>query len=305
MDIQIIKRDGTMVPYIKEKIMSAISRANMEVDEPDRLLNKEIKNIEDFIFLHASRRFKNGDPMHVEEIQDMVQSRIIHLDKAKLAETYTTYRYKRALIRKSNSTDESILSLIDLTNEEVMRENSNKAAHIASTQRDLMAGETSKDVTFRMLLPNDVSEAHKEGILHFHDSDYFIQKIHNCCLINLEDMLQNGTVINGTMIEKPHSFATACNIATQIMAVVASGQYGGQSVSLAHLAPFVDVSRQKIRKTVIEEVGYTLGSVSEMVPSERVSDIINKIVEDRLREEVKKGVQTIQYQINTLNTSNG
>lgn len=228
MDIQIIKRDGTVVPYTSEKIISAISRANMEVEESDKLTDREIKNIEEFIFLHASRRFKNSDPMHVEEIQDMVQSRIIHLDKAKLAETYITYRYKRALIRKANSTDESILSLIDLTNEEVMRENSNKAAHIASTQRDLIAGEVSKDVSLRLLLPEDVVSAHKEGIAHVHDLDYLIQKIFNCCLINLEDMLQNGTVINGTMIEKPHSFATACNIATQIMAVVASGQYGKQ-----------------------------------------------------------------------------
>ena len=235
--------------------------------------------------------------LSVEEIQDMVEDQIMNQRAFDVARRYITYRYRRALVRKSNTTDEQILSLIECNNEEVKQENSNKNPTVNSVQRDYMAGEVSKDITKRLLLPPDIVNAHEQGVIHFHDADYFAQHMHNCDLVNLEDMLQNGTVISGTLIEKPHSFSTACNIATQIIAQVASCQYGGQSISLTHLAPFVDVSRQKIRRQVAEE----LHSIREAV----TEDEISAITEKRLREEVKNGVQMIQYQVVTLMTTNG
>ena len=235
--------------------------------------------------------------LSVEEIQDLVEDQIMAHGAFEVAKNYITYRYTRTLVRKSNTTDEKILSLIESNNEEVKQENSNKNPTVNAVQRDYMAGEVSKDLTARVLLPQDIVEAHNEGIIHFHDADYFAQHMHNCDLVNLEDMLQNGTVISGTLIEKPHSFSTACNIATQIIAQIASNQYGGQSISLTHLAPFVDVSRQKIRRTVLEEIK-SFG----VQPSE---ETISKVVETRLRDEIRRGVQTIQYQVVTLMTTNG
>lgn len=294
--MRIIKRNGTEVEFDIQKIITAITKANNSVEKvQDRISNEEqIRSIAETI-THKCEEM--GQIPDVELIQDMVEHEIAKAGYYEVAKSYITYRYKRSLVRESNTTDERILSLIDLENEEAKQENSNKNPIINSTQRDYIAGEVSRDLTNRLLLPKHVVDAHKEGIIHFHDSDYFAQHMYNCCLVNLEDMLQNGTVISGTMIERPHSFATACNIATQIAAQVASNQYGGQSMSLTHLAPFVDVSRQKIRKTLIED--------NKASGVEMTDEAINLITERRLREEIKKGVQTIQYQIVTLLTTNG
>ena len=291
--MKIIKRNGEEAAFDKMKIVAAIGKANREAAPEDRLTYWQIKEIADGVTEKAEklRRAPN-----VEEIQDLVEDSIMALGKYALARKYITYRYARALVRRSNTTDGQILSLIESNNEEVMQENSNKNPTVNSVQRDYMAGEVSRDLTERVLLPADIVQAHKEGIIHFHDSDYFAQHMHNCDLVNLEDMLQNGTVISGTMIERPHSFSTACNIATQIIAQVASNQYGGQSISLTHLAPFVQVSRERIRKEVDEELRL-LGADNPEAASE--------ITEKRLREEIRRGVQTIQYQVVTLLTTNG
>lgn len=291
---RVIKRNGQEVAFDGHKIINAIAAANREVSELHQMNDFQIRAVADTIaktvnnMLHA---------VNVEDIQDMVERGIMEMRAYEVAQKYVRYRYKREISRKSNTTDNGILSLIDLSNEEVKQENSNKNPVINSTQRDYMAGEVSKDLTERLLLPEEIVKAHKEGIIHFHDSDYFAQREHNCDLINLEDMLQNGTVISQTMIEKPHSFFTACNVTTQIVAQVASNQYGGQSFTLSHLAPFVDVSRQKIRKQVIEERKECGESLDDAV--------IDKIVKHRLAEEVKSGIQTIQYQLITLMTCNG
>ncbi len=290
--MKIIKRNGAEVSFDIQKIISAIRKANNEVSVDNRLTEEQISLIADKVTALA------GDlnrAVSVEEIQDFVENQIMDQKAFAVARKYITYRYSRALVRKANTTDERILTLIECNNEEVKQENSNKNPTVNSVQRDYMAGEVSKDLTKRLLLPPDIVEAHEEGIIHFHDADYYAQHMHNCDLVNLEDMLQNGTVISGTLIEKPHSFSTACNIATQIIAQVASNQYGGQSISLTHLAPFVDISRQKIRAEVAEE----LADVAVM------EDTINRIAEKRLREEIKKGIQTIQYQVVTLLTTNG
>lgn len=292
--MKIIKRSGEEQTFDINKIINAVSKANLSVDEKYRITDEQInaiaKNIEEHC--RKTKRIEN-----VEEVQDMVENEIMKLSAFELARSYITYRYQRALVRKNNTTDKQILSLIDCNNEEVKQENSNKNPTINSVQRDYMAGEVSKDLCERFLVPEDVWTAHKEGLIHFHDSDYFAQRMHNCDLVNLEDMLQNGTVISGTMIEKPHSFSTACNIATQIIAQVASNQYGGQSITLTHLAPFVDISRKKIRKSTVEEFE-TLGI--------KVSDEqLNTIVENKVREEINRGIQTIQYQVVTLMTTNG
>lgn len=291
--MKIIKRSGQEVAFDIEKIENAIKKANDEVSMQDRLTKKQIVSI-------AARVQDKCKSMtravNVEEIQDMVEDQLMDAKKFPLARKYITYRYTRSMARVSNTTDDKILSLIECNNEEVKQENSNKNPTVNSVQRDYMAGEVSKDITNRILLPPDIVRAHNEGIIHFHDADYFAQHMHNCDLVNLEDMLQNGTVISGTMIERPHSFSTACNIATQIIAQVASNQYGGQSISLTHLAPFVDVSRQKIRKDVAEELA--AANITD-------EELINKISEKRLREEVRKGVQMIQYQVVTLLTTNG
>lgn len=293
--MNVIKRSGKEVTFDDSKIYNAIVKANESIDERRyRLSTDEINQIVENV-LHSANVL--GRAVSVEEIQDYVEEEIMKHGKYKVAKSYITYRYKHELIRKSNTTDEYILSLIDGQNEEVKQENSNKNPTVNSVQRDYMAGEVSKDVTNRFLLPEDIKDAHKNGLIHFHDADYFAQRMHNCDLVNLEDMLQNGTVISQTLIEKPHSFSTACNIATQIIAQVASSQYGGQSISLAHLAPFVDISRKKIRKEVIEEYEKIGVSVSEKA--------IDEVVEDRLRNEVERGVQTIQYQVVTLMTTNG
>ena len=290
----VIKRNGAEVDFDIDKIVSAVSKANDSVGEEARLTPLQIRRIAEFVELSC---LKMNRAPSVEEIQDLVEYQIMAHGAYEVAKHYVTYRYTRSLVRRSNTTDEKILSLIECCNEEAKQENSNKNPVVNSTQRDYMAGEVSRDLSERLLLPPDIVEAHKEGIIHFHDSDYYAQHMHNCDLVNLEDMLNNGTVITGTLIERPHSFSTACNIATQIIAQVASNQYGGQSISLTHLAPFVDVSRQKIRKVVqaeMEAVGAT--------PSE---EKLNQIVEGRLREEIRKGVQTIQYQVVTLLTTNG
>ena len=292
--MKIIKRNGSEVAFDLQKIINAIKAANKEVPPDERLSKREVK--------FASRNVKDqcaaaGHTVTVEEIQDLVEDQLMALDHFSVARKYIIYRYVQNLKRHKNTTDDKILSLIESNNEEVKQENSNKNPSVVSVQRDYMAGEVSKDLTMRELLPSEVVTAHDEGIIHFHDADYYAQHMHNCDLVNLEDMLQNGTVISGTMIEKPHSFSTACNIATQIIAQVASCQYGGQSISLAHLAPFVDVSRKKIRRQVYVELE-TIGAR----PEERV---INQIVEKRLRDEVARGVQTIQYQVVTLMTTNG
>ena len=291
---KVIKRNGEEVGFDLEKIENAIRAANEEVDNIYKLNEFQVRAIADDI---AGQVKKSTHAIHVEDIQDMVETGIMGMRGYEVAQKYVRYRYKRELARKSNTTDNGILALIDNINEEVNQENSNKNPVINSTQRDYMAGEVSKDLSKRVLLPEEVVEAHEQGIIHFHDSDYFAQKEHNCDLINLEDMLQNGTVISETMIEKPHSFFTACNVTTQIVAQVASNQYGGQSFTLSHLAPFVDVSRQKLRKSVIEE----------RIESGEVLDdaIIDKITERRLRTEVQSGIQTIQYQLITLMTCNG
>lgn len=290
----VIKRNGEKVPFDSHKIYDAVLKAFNEVFPTHCDSNKVNSKL---VATRVCERIVE-DVMSVEDIQDIVEDVLMGYDKA-VAKAYITYRYKRELSRKSHSTDDEILSIIDYTNEEVKEENSNKNPRIIPTQRDYIAGTVSKDLTQRVFLPKDIVDAHNEGILHFHDSDYFIQKCFNCDLINLEDMLQNGTVISGTMIEKPHSFATACTIATQIIAQVASSQYGGQSISVSHLAPFVQVSREKIRKEVEEDLALATGS-----PFADKS-IINNIVEKRVREEIKRGVQTIQYQVVTLLTTNG
>lgn len=290
----VIKRNGQEVTFDISKIINAIGKANNEVNEIHQLNEFQIRAIADNI---AKKMSSYTHAANVEDIQDMVETGIMEMRGYEVAQKYVRYRYKREISRKSNTTDDGILSLIELNNEEVKQENSNKNPVINSTQRDYMAGEVSKDLTKRLLLPEDIVKAHDEGIIHFHDADYFAQKEHNCDLINLEDMLQNGTVISQTMIEKPHSFFTACNVTTQIVAQVASNQYGGQSFTLSHLAPFVDISRQKIKKDVIAERELTGESMDE--------EIINKIVEKRLHGEIKSGIQTIQYQLITLMTCNG
>ena len=290
----VIKRNGKEVKFDLSKIVHAIEKANHEVDPIFQLNSFQIQAAAESVVKKIQAK---SYAVNVEEIQDMVETAIMEMRGYEVAQKYVRYRYKREMARKANSTDEDILALIDQANEELKQENSNKNPVINSTQRDYMAGEVSKDLTRRLLLPEDIVHAHEEGIIHFHDSDYYAQKEHNCDLINLEDMLQNGTVISETMIEKPHSFFTACNVTTQIVAQVASNQYGGQSFTLSHLAPFVDISRQKIREAVIEERKETGESMDE--------EIIAKIVNRRLREEIKSGIQTIQYQLITLMTCNG
>ena len=290
----VIKRNGKEVKFDVSKIVHAIEKANHEVDPIFRLNSFQIQAAAESVVKKIQAK---SYAVNVEEIQDMVETAIMEMRGYEVAQKYVRYRYKREMARKANSTDDDILALIDQANEELKQENSNKNPVINSTQRDYMAGEVSKDLTRRLLLPEDIVHAHEEGMIHFHDSDYYAQKEHNCDLINLEDMLQNGTVISETMIEKPHSFFTACNVTTQIVAQVASNQYGGQSFTLSHLAPFVDISRQKIREAVIEERKETGESMDE--------EIITKIVNRRLREEIKSGIQTIQYQLITLMTCNG
>ena len=290
----VIKRNGEEVTFDITKIANAIRKANNEVDKIHRMSEYQIEAIADKV---AGQVKEMSRAVNVEEIQDMVETGIMEMRGYEVAQKYVRYRYKRSLARKSNTTDNGILALIEQANEEVKQENSNKNPVINSTQRDYMAGEVSKDLCERILLPEEVVRAHEEGIIHFHDMDYFAQKEHNCDLINLEDMLQNGTVISETMIEKPHSFYTACNITTQIIAQVASNQYGGQSFSLAHLAPFVDVSRQKIRKKVVNEL--------KDAGVEPQDSVVDTITEDRLKDEIKSGIQTIQYQLITLMTCNG
>ena len=292
--MKIIKRNGSEAVFDITKIIAAITKANHVVPESQRLTKEQIIEISDHVQTSCLSR---GHAMNVEEIQDLVEDEIMQTGAFEVARKYITYRYVQSLKRTHNTTDDKILSLIECNNEEVKQENSNKNPTVNSVQRDYMAGEVSKDLTMRMLLPPEIVKAHEEGIIHFHDADYYAQHMHNCDLVNLDDMLQNGTVISGTLIEKPHSFSTACNIATQIIAQVASSQYGGQSISLTHLAPFVDVSRKKIRRDVEAEMR-DLG----IDPGE---EKISEIVEKRLREEIKRGVQTIQYQVVTLMTTNG
>lgn len=292
--MKIIKRSGSEVNFDILKIIDAIKGANSEVKEAERLTDRQVVYAAQNV---ADRCESAGHTVSVEEIQDMVEDEIMALDRFEVARRYIIYRYVQGLKRQKNTTDDKILSLIECNNEEVKQENSNKNPTVNSVQRDYMAGEVSKDLTQRVLLPAEIVEAHNEGIIHFHDSDYFAQHMHNCDLVNLEDMLQNGTVISGTLIERPHSFSTACNIATQIIAQVASCQYGGQSISLTHLAPFVEVSRQKIRRQVDAE----LKELGVEAPEEKVSEV----VETRLRDEIRRGVQTIQYQVVTLMTTNG
>ena len=292
--MKIIKRSGAEVDFNPRKIEIAVKKANESVVPSERMSDIQIKRIAEDVESAASNVNRS---LSVEEIQDMVEDQIMNQRAFDVARRYITYRYQRALIRKANTTDEQILSLIECNNEEVKQENSNKNPTVNSVQRDYMAGEVSKDITKRLLLDNDIVEAHEQGIIHFHDADYFAQHMHNCDLVNLEDMLQNGTVISGTLIEKPHSFSTACNIATQIIAQVASCQYGGQSISLAHLAPFVDISRKKIYSEVIEEFREFGARIDEGKARE--------IAEKRLLNEVRKGVQMIQYQVVTLMTTNG
>ncbi|MBC5647697.1 anaerobic ribonucleoside-triphosphate reductase [Christensenella tenuis] len=292
--MKIIKRNGSEADFDIAKIVNAISKANQAVEEKVRMTPMQIERISESVVLSCEQL---GRSPIVEEIQDMVEHQIMAHGAFEVAKAYITYRYTRNLVRQSNTTDDKILSLIELNNEEAKQENSNKNPIVNSTQRDYMAGEVSRDITNRILLPQEIVDAHNEGIIHFHDSDYFAQHMHNCDLVNLEDMLQNGTVITGTLIERPHSFSTACNIATQIIAQVASNQYGGQSISLTHLAPFVQVSREKIRQQVLREIKEMGVEVS--------IDKISKMVEARLREEIRRGVQTIQYQVVTLLTTNG
>ena len=292
--MKIIKRNGSEVAFDVNKISAAIAKANAEAPESARLTERQIM----YAALNVADECEvAGHTVSVEEVQDMVEDEIMRLDRFEVARKYIIYRYLQNQKRHKNTTDDQILSLIEANNEEVKQENSNKNPTVVSVQRDYMAGEVSKDLTMRNLLPADIAEAHREGIIHFHDSDYFAQHMHNCDLVNLEDMLQNGTVISGTLIEKPHSFSTACNIATQIIAQVASCQYGGQSISLTHLAPFVDVSRQKIRRQVIDEMNE--------FGFEPTPDKLEQVVESRVRDEIRRGVQTIQYQVVTLMTTNG
>ncbi len=291
--MKIIKRNGQEVVFDRDKIVHAVCRANEEMDDFAKISNDKIVRLAADVEKECNHM---GRSVSVEEIQDMVEDRLMAMNAFSLARKYITYRYSRALARKANTTDAHILTLIECNNEEVKQENSNKNPTVNSVQRDYMAGEVSKDLTRRILLPEDIVAAHDEGIIHFHDADYFAQHMHNCDLVNLEDMLQNGTVISGTLIEKPHSFSTACNIATQIIAQVASNQYGGQSISLTHLAPFVDISRKKIRKEVADELA--LVDITDEAH-------IAQIAEKRLRDEVRKGIQMIQYQVVTLLTTNG
>ena len=291
--MKLIKRNGSEVTFDSEKIYIAIEKANAAIDEMERISEREIRRVTEKV---TKKCDKMKRAVSVEEVQDLVERELMATGNFILAKAYITYRYTRELVRKSNTTDDKILSLIECNNEEVKQENANKNPTVNSVQRDYMAGEVSKDITRRILLSPDIVKAHEEGIIHFHDADYFAQHMHNCDLVNLEDMLQNGTVISGTMIEKPHSFSTACNIATQIIAQVASNQYGGQSISLTHLAPFVNISRKKIKKAVTEELA-SLGITDE--------ESISRITEKRLREEVNRGVQCIQYQVVTLLTTNG
>ncbi|MGF7145231.1 ribonucleoside-triphosphate reductase [Anaerotaenia torta] len=291
--MKIIKRNGSEEVFDINKIIAAVTKAN-EATEQMGLNREQIREIADYVEYKCN---KLDRAVSVEEIQDMVENQIMATGAFDLAKNYVRYRYQRSLIRKANTTDNRILSLIECNNEDVKQENSNKNPTVNSVQRDYMAGEVSKDITIRLLLPADIVEADRQGIIHFHDSDYFAQHMHNCDLVNLEDMLQNGTVISETLIEKPHSFSTACNIATQIIAQVASNQYGGQSISLAHLAPFVQISREKLRTEVLEEL--------QLLGSEAAEELIGKLVEKRLRKEITKGVQTIQYQVITLMTTNG
>ena len=292
--MKIIKRSGSEVTFDITKIMAAVSKANQEVVHSERLSDEQIQTISDNVESICEEMNRS---LNVEEIQDLVENQIMNFRAFAVARKYITYRYKRALVRKSNSTDQQILSLLECNNEEVKQENSNKNPTVNSVQRDYMAGEVSKDITKRFLLPADIVDAHEQGLIHFHDADYFAQHMHNCCLVNLEDMLQNGTVISETMIEKPHSFSTACNIATQAIAQIASSQYGGQSISLAHLAPFVQISREKFIKQVAEEFRATGIDASE--------EKIKEVAELRVRDEIKRGVQMIQYQVITLMTTNG
>ena len=294
VNANVIKRNGVEVIFDKAKIINAVEKANEEVSKLHRLSHYQITALADMI---ATRALESSHAVNVEDIQDMVETGIMEMRGYEVAQKYVRYRYKRELTRKSNTTDDNILSLLDQINENAKQENSNKNPTINSTQRDYMAGEVSKDLTMRVLLPEEIVKAHDEGIIHFHDSDYYAQREHNCDLINLQDMLQNGTVISQTLIEKPHSFFTACNVTTQIVAQVASNQYGGQSFSLAHLAPFVDISRQKIRNKVIEE----RKACGEPLDDE----IIQKVSERRLKDEIQSGIQTIQYQLITLMTCNG
>ena len=291
--MKIIKRNGSEATFDSNKIVSAVTKANNSTETPE-LTPEQIKDIADYVEYRCNKLDRT---LSVEEIQDIVENQIMAKGAFETARRYVRYRYTRSLIRKSNTTDNQILTLIECNNEEVKQENSNKNPTVNSVQRDYMAGEVSKDITKRILLPQDIVEAHENGLIHFHDADYFAQHMHNCDLVNLEDMLQNGTVISGTYIEKPHSFSTACNIATQIIAQVASSQYGGQSISLTHLAPFVQISRTKIRAKLLEEAK-ALGSTAS-------EETINKIAEERLLDEIRKGVQTIQYQVVTLLTTNG
>ncbi len=291
--MKIIKRNGSEMEFDPHKIVVAVTKANNSVVPSARMSELQIRRIAEDVELAARHMNRT---LSVEEIQDLVEDQIMNQRAFEVARRYITYRYSRELVRKSNTTDEQILSLIECNNEEVKQENANKNPTVNSVQRDYMAGEVSKDITKRILLPSDIVAAHEQGLIHFHDADYFAQHMHNCDLVNLEDMLQNGTVISGTMIEKPHSFSTACNIATQIIAQVASCQYGGQSISLTHLAPFVDISRKKLRADVAEQLAGIAGVTDET---------IDEITEKRLREEIKKGVQTIQYQVVTLMTTNG
>ena len=300
----VIKRNGQEVEFDIAKIQNAITKANNEVMENQQLSEDDIIYISQQIEKMCSKRHR---ALNVEEIQDIVEEMIIKYNAAEVARRYIKYRYEHELIRKANTTDEGILALIENENEEVKQENSNKNPTVVSVQRDYVSGEVSRDLTRRLLLPKDIIKAHDDGIIHFHDTDFYLQKMHNCCLISLNDMFSHGTVISGTMIETPHSFSTACNIATQIVAQVASCQFGGQSITLSHLAPFVDVSRKKIKKQVIEEIndGIKNGEIQMDVDSEKYNKYVDRITEKRVREEVNRGVQTIQYQVITLQTTNG
>lgn len=295
----VIKRDGREVDFDKSKIFNAVYKAVVEVDKI--IPQKDKETLASDIANKLQKKYnKLNRAITVEDIQDDVETELMKSGAYEIAKAYITYRYEHNMIRKANSTDGKILSLVDNVNESVIQENSNKNPAILSTQRDYIAGEVSRDITNRLLLPKDIQDAHDEGIIHFHDADYYVQRMHNCCLVNLEDMLQNGTVINGTLVEKPHSFATACNVATQIMAQIASCQYGGQSESLTHLAPFVDISRKKIKADVDYELNLANGTFDK-----DYGEVRDAIVERRVKEEIKRGVQTIQYQINTLMTTNG
>lgn len=304
--MNIIKRNGSEVEFNPEKIQQAIEKANDSIEIKSKRIGKRlIKLITEEI---SDSYIDSKRTRSVEYIQDQIENKLIEYNAYAVAKEYITYRYKRTLARTSSTTNDKIMALLDNENEDLKQENSNKNPVIASTQRDYMAGEISKDITTRILLSDDIVDAHNKGIIHFHDADYFAQHIFNCCLVNLEDMLQNGTVISGTLIEKPHSFSTACNIATQIIAQIASNQYGGQTITLAHLAPFVEVSRQKIRKEVEEEHKLAFescygGTLTEF--SDKMKDAIERITEQRVAEEIKRGVQTIQYQVVTLMTTNG